>query len=77
MHFFALPFSTPGWSAYVEEVARVADLTKTHAVFVADTVFRGIVEALRRVENRVARLWQLPPPVQAPPRRDHTRLYTG
>lgn len=32
----------------VEEVARVADLTKKHSEVIVDTVFRSIVEALHR-----------------------------
>ena len=38
-------------AALVEEVARVADLTKKHAEIIVDTVFRSIVEALHRGEK--------------------------
>ncbi len=35
-------------AALVEEVARVADLTKKHSEVIVDTVFRSIIEALHR-----------------------------
>ena len=35
----------------VEEVSRVSDLTKKHSEVVVETVFRSIVEALRRGEK--------------------------
>ena len=35
----------------VEEVARVADLTKKHSEIIVDTVFRSIIEALHRGEK--------------------------
>ena len=35
----------------VEEVARVADLTKKHSEVIVDTVFRSIIEALHRGEK--------------------------
>ena len=38
-------------AALVEEVARVADLTKKHAEIIVDTVFRSIVDALHRGEK--------------------------
>ena len=38
-------------AALVEEVARVADLTKKHAEIIVDTVFHSIVEALHRGEK--------------------------
>ncbi len=38
-------------AALVEEVARVADLTKKHSEVVVDTVFRSIITALRRGEK--------------------------
>ena len=38
-------------AALVEEVARVADLTKKHSEVIVDAVFRSIVEALRRGEK--------------------------
>ena len=38
-------------AALIEEVAHVADLTKKRAELVVDTVFGGIVEALRRGEK--------------------------
>ena len=38
-------------AALVEEVARVADLTKKHAEIIVDTVFSSIVEALHRGEK--------------------------
>ena len=38
-------------AALVEEVARVADLTKKHSEVVVDTVFRSIIEALHRGEK--------------------------
>ena len=47
--------STPGGSmtkaALVEEVSRVADLTKKHSEVIVDTVFRSIITALRRGEK--------------------------
>ncbi len=38
-------------AALVEEVARVADLTKKHAEIIVDTVFRSIIDALHRGEK--------------------------
>ena len=38
-------------AALVEEVARVADLTKKHSEVIVDTVFRSIITALRRGEK--------------------------
>ena len=38
-------------AALVEEVARVADLTKKHSEVIVDTVFRSIIEALHRGEK--------------------------
>ena len=38
-------------AALVEEVARVADLTKKHAEVIVDTVFKSIIEALHRGET--------------------------
>ncbi len=38
-------------AALVEEVARVADLTKKHAEIIVDTVFHSIVDALHRGEK--------------------------
>jgi len=38
-------------AALVEEVARVADLTKKHSEIIVDTVFRSIIEALHRGEK--------------------------
>ena len=38
-------------AALVEEVARVADLTKKHAEVIVETVFRSITDALRRGEK--------------------------
>ena len=38
-------------AALVEEVARVADLTKKHSEIIVDAVFHSIVEALRRGEK--------------------------
>src|SRR3977135_3655764 len=35
----------------VEEVSRVADLTKKHSEVIVDTVFRSIIEALHRGEK--------------------------
>ena len=47
--------NTPGGSmtkaALVEEVSRVADLTKKHSEVIVDTVFRSIITALRRGEK--------------------------
>jgi len=37
--------------ALVEEVARVADLTKKHSEVIVDTVFRSIIEAIHRGEK--------------------------
>ena len=38
-------------AALVEEVARVADLTKKHSEVIVETVFRSIIEALHRGEK--------------------------
>jgi integration host factor subunit beta len=38
-------------AALVEEVARVADLTKKHSEVIVDTVFRSIIDALHRGEK--------------------------
>ena len=38
-------------AALVEEVARVADLTKKHSEVIVDTVFHSIIEALHRGEK--------------------------
>jgi integration host factor subunit beta len=38
-------------AALVEEVSRVADLTKKHSEVIVDTVFRSIIVALRRGEK--------------------------
>ena len=38
-------------AALVEEVSRVADLTKKHSEVIVDTVFRSIITALRRGEK--------------------------
>ena len=38
-------------AALVEEVSRVADLTKKHSEVIVDTVFRSIILALRRGEK--------------------------
>ena len=38
-------------AAFVEEVARVADLTKKHSEVIVDTVFRSIIDALHRGEK--------------------------
>ena len=38
-------------AALVEEVARVADLTKKHSEVIVETVFRSITDALRRGEK--------------------------
>ena len=38
-------------AALVEEVARVADLTKKHSEVIVDTVFRSIISALHRGEK--------------------------
>ncbi len=38
-------------AALVEEVARVADLTKKHSEVIVDAVFHSIVDALRRGEK--------------------------
>ena len=38
-------------AALVEEVARVADLTKKHSEVIVDRVFRSIIEALHRGEK--------------------------
>ena len=38
-------------AALVEQVSRVADLTKKHSEVVVDTVFRSIITALRRGEK--------------------------
>ena len=38
-------------AALVEEVARVADLTKKHSEVIVDTVFRSIIAALHRGEK--------------------------
>ena len=38
-------------AALVEEVARVADLTKKHSEVIIDTVFRSIIGALKRGEK--------------------------
>ena len=38
-------------AALVEEVARVADLTKKHSEVIVDTVFRSLIEALNRGEK--------------------------
>jgi len=38
-------------AALVEEVSRVADLTKKHSEVIVDTVFRSIIEALHRGEK--------------------------
>ncbi len=38
-------------AALVEEVARVADLTKKHSEVIVDTVFRSIIDALHRREK--------------------------
>jgi nucleoid DNA-binding protein len=48
----------------VEEVSRVSDLTKKHSEVIVDTVFKSIIDALHRREDRVAGFWQLP---AAPP----------
>ena len=38
-------------AALVEEVARVADLTKKHSEVIVETVFRSIIDALHRGEK--------------------------
>ena len=38
-------------AALVEEVARIADLTKKHSEVIVDTVFRSIIDALHRGEK--------------------------
>ena len=38
-------------AALVEQVSRVADLTKKHSEVIVDTVFRSIITALRRGEK--------------------------
>ena len=38
-------------AALVEEVARVADLTKKHSEVIVETVFRSIIDALQRGEK--------------------------
>ena len=38
-------------AALVEEVSRVADLTKKHSEVIVDTVFQSIITALRRGEK--------------------------
>ena len=38
-------------AALVEEVSRVAELTKKHSEVIVDTVFRSIITALRRGEK--------------------------
>ena len=38
-------------AALVEEVSRVADLTKKHSEVIVDTVFRSIIAALQRGEK--------------------------
>lgn len=38
-------------AALVEEVARVADLTKKHSEIIVDTVFKSIIDALHRGEK--------------------------
>ena len=38
-------------AALVEEVSRVADLTKKHAEVIVDTVFRSVIAALHRGEK--------------------------
>ena len=38
-------------AALVDEVARVADLTKKHSEVIVDTVFRSIIDALHRGEK--------------------------
>ena len=46
-------------AALVEEVSRVADLTKKHSEVIVDTVFRSIITALRRGEKIELRGWVL------------------
>ena len=50
----------------VEEVSRVSDLTKKHSEVIVDTVFKSIIDALLRREDRAARVRQLPPAKREP-----------